>query len=339
RLHAKGQLSSLIIDLRNNPGGALDAATEMSDLFLEEGEIVSIRSPREDKNDPGKTYEAEKWSQWESLPLIILINDRSASASEIVAGCLADHGRAKVFGERSFGKGSVQEVRPLEGGNGLLKMTTKYYFLPSGRHIQKAKRISDEPWGVDPSQGCVVPETPEENQERTLARRPFETIGGEYKQAPDIVEEEWILENLKDPTLGEAVVLMRSRMQNGEWPELAEDEDQAFDSMAAGLENLLEQREFYEQRMTELQDDINRLENMAVAPERGLKLPEDVTLSQPVIAIYDADGNLVGRWQVGEDDDLNRTLAAVELDRIDQTETAETPEDTETQETTETIEP
>lgn len=331
RLNAKGLLSSLILDLRNNPGGALDAATEMSDLFLEEGDIVSIRSPRDDKNDPGKVYKAEKWSEWESLPLIVLINDRSASASEIVAGSLADHGRAKIFGERSFGKGSVQEVRPLEGGNGLLKMTTKYYFLPSGRHIQKAKRITEDPWGVDPSQGCVVPESPKENQERFLARRPFETIGGEYKQAPDIVDEDWILENLKDPTLGEAVVLMRKRMSEGQWPELAEDEDPAFDSMAVGLENLLDQRERIEQAMTDVQDEIDRLKGLAVHPDRGLDLPEDMALMQPVIAIYDTDGNLLGRWQVGENDDLTRTLAAVELDRLDATEASESPDDSDTE--------
>ncbi|MDG2422942.1 MAG: S41 family peptidase [Phycisphaerales bacterium] len=323
KLERQGPIKGLIIDLRNNPGGSLEAATQITDLFLDEGEIVSIRSPREDKQDPGTTFEAKYPSRWESIPLIILLNNNSASASEIVAGALSDHGRAQVIGERSFGKGSVQELRPLEGGNGLLKMTTKYYYLPSGRHIQKAKRVSEEPWGVDPSRGCVVPETPKENQDRVLARRPFETIGGKYTQAPDVVEEEWILENLKDPALGEAIVLMRQRVGEGSWPELPEDEDAAFDPMAVGLENLLEQREFLETRMTEIQDDINRLEGLAVEPDRGLDLPEDMALSQPVIAIYDDEGELVGRWKVGENDDLSRTLSAVELERIDQSSTEE----------------
>ncbi|MAT80958.1 MAG: hypothetical protein CMJ29_04830 [Phycisphaerae bacterium] len=318
-----GSLNGLILDLRNNPGGSLEAATMITDFFLDEGEIVSIRSPRDDKNDPGTTFRAKYSSPWESLPIIVLLNDNSASASEIVAGALSDHGRAQVIGERSFGKGSVQELRPLEGGNGLLKMTTKYYYLPSGRHIQKSKRVSKEPWGVDPSRGCVVPESPEENQERVLARRPFETIGGEYKEAPVVIEADWVTENLKDPALAEAITLMRQRVSDGLWPELEEDEDAAFDPLAVGLENLLEQREFYEKRMVEVEDEINRLEGMAVKPDRGLDLPESVALSEPVIAIYDADGTLVGRWKVGEDDDLSRSLSAVELERIEQSDSEE----------------
>jgi carboxyl-terminal processing protease len=125
----------LILDLRNNPGGLIDQAVGVSDLFLEGGEIVSQRG--RDPRDVER-YNARPGDITGGLPMVVLINSGSASASEIVAGALQDRKRAELVGLTSFGKGSVQTVIPLRGGmDGALKLTTARYFTPSGRSIQK----------------------------------------------------------------------------------------------------------------------------------------------------------------------------------------------------------
>ena len=126
-------LKGYVLDLRNNPGGLLDQAVSISDLFLEKGEIVSTRG--KDSVNP-EIYKAKAGDIIEGLPLVVMINGGSASASEIVAGALQDHKRAIVLGTQSFGKGSVQTIIPVNP-YGALRMTTARYFTPSGRSIQK----------------------------------------------------------------------------------------------------------------------------------------------------------------------------------------------------------
>lgn len=127
------QLIGYILDLRNNPGGLLDQAISVTDIFLEKGEIVSTRG----RND-GDTnrYSAVKSDLTDGLPLVVLINQGSASASEIVAGALQDHKRAIIMGTKSFGKGSVQTILP-SGENVAIKLTTAKYYTPSGKSIQQ----------------------------------------------------------------------------------------------------------------------------------------------------------------------------------------------------------
>jgi carboxyl-terminal processing protease len=132
-------LKGLIIDLRDNPGGLLDQAIKASDFFLDQGMIVSIKG-RQEKNP--QVYEARPGKIDRKYPIVILINGGSASASEIVAGALQDHSRALILGTPSFGKGSVQTVRPLKDGYGL-KYTIARYYTPSGRSIQ-AKGIQPD---------------------------------------------------------------------------------------------------------------------------------------------------------------------------------------------------
>ena len=132
-------LTGLVLDLRNNPGGLLSEAIRVSDAFLEKGEIVSTRG--RGKNDIQHAY-ARPGDISDGLPLVILINSGSASASEIVAGALKDHRRAVVMGTRSFGKGSVQTITPMPG-HGAMRLTTALYFTPSGVSIQ-AKGISPD---------------------------------------------------------------------------------------------------------------------------------------------------------------------------------------------------
>jgi carboxyl-terminal processing protease len=135
-------LKGYVLDLRNNPGGLLDQAVAVSNAFLNRGEIVSLRGRDADdaqrfdaKPNPGDLIKGK--------PLIVLINGGSASASEIVAGALQDQKRATIIGTRSFGKGSVQTIIPLGGGNGALRLTTARYYTPSGRSIQ-ARGISPD---------------------------------------------------------------------------------------------------------------------------------------------------------------------------------------------------
>jgi len=134
----EGKLKGLVLDLRNNPGGLLDQAVKVSDMFLDKGEIVSTRSR---KPEDAQRFNAKSGDVVEKIPTVVLINGGSASASEIVAGALQDHRRAIVMGTRSFGKGSVQTIIPL-GQHGAIRLTTAQYFTPSGRSIQ-AK-------GIDP---------------------------------------------------------------------------------------------------------------------------------------------------------------------------------------------
>lgn len=132
RLLAQGA-KSMILDLRDNPGGALPAAIGTAGLFLQKGqEVVSVRGRRRDLTC---SHKAESDGPYRDLPLAILVNGSSASASEIVSGALQDHGRAKIVGERTFGKGLVQTVTPL--ARGAVAVTTARYYTPSGRSIQR----------------------------------------------------------------------------------------------------------------------------------------------------------------------------------------------------------
>ncbi len=132
RLSKQGPVKGLILDLRNNPGGLLEQAIGIADIFMDKGIIVSTKGRLADQN---MVYRAHRGAVSYDFPIIVLINGGSASASEIVAGALQDSGRALILGVQSFGKGSVQTVFPLNNGAGL-RLTTARYYTPSGRSIQ-----------------------------------------------------------------------------------------------------------------------------------------------------------------------------------------------------------
>jgi carboxyl-terminal processing protease len=134
-----GKLSGLVLDLRNNPGGLLDQAIAVSDAFLDRGEIVSTRG--RDK-DSAQRFNAKAGDITNGLPVVVLINGGSASASEIVAGALQDHHRALLMGTTTFGKGSVQTIQPIPG-HGAIRLTTARYYTPSGTSIQAKGIIPD----------------------------------------------------------------------------------------------------------------------------------------------------------------------------------------------------
>jgi carboxyl-terminal processing protease len=140
----------LILDLRFNPGGLLTSAIEVSDLFISKGRIVSTSG----RNSPERSWDAQAEGTFAGFAMVVLVNRYSASASEIVSACLQDHHRAVVIGERTWGKGSVQNVIELEEGRSLLKLTTSSYLRPNGHNIHRFPNAkeSDE-WGVRPDKG------------------------------------------------------------------------------------------------------------------------------------------------------------------------------------------
>ena len=154
----KQGVRGLVIDLRNNPGGLLLSAVEICDLFLEQGVIVSTKG----RNHKDEVYEAKPEGTLllpaDKHPMVVLVNRYSASASEIVSACLQDHGRAIVVGERSYGKGSVQNIIKMENGASALKLTTASYWRPSGRNIHHFPDAKDfTAAGIDPDEWGVLP--------------------------------------------------------------------------------------------------------------------------------------------------------------------------------------
>lgn len=149
----KQKLRGLIVDLRFNPGGLLGSAIEVADLFLNEGEIVSTAG----RNSPKRSWSARKPDTFDGFPMVVLVNRYSASASEIVSASLQDHKRAVVIGERTWGKGSVQNVIELENGKSALKLTTASYRRPNGQNIHRFpdSKESDQ-WGVMPDPGYEI---------------------------------------------------------------------------------------------------------------------------------------------------------------------------------------
>ena len=155
---ATGGIKGIVLDLRNNPGGLLNQAVSVSDMFLQKGSIVSIRGR---DGTPGYNYDATDKPEDCHAPMVVLINAGSASASEIVSGALKDHHRALLCGERSFGKGSVQNVIPLADGSGL-KITVALYYTPNDISIQAE--------GITPDVEVPFVETTKKERDRLLLR-------------------------------------------------------------------------------------------------------------------------------------------------------------------------
>nr|WP_085619882.1 S41 family peptidase [Thalassospira alkalitolerans] len=168
------EMKGLVLDLRNNPGGLLDQAISVSDAFLDKGEIVSTR-PRDTENT--ERYNARPGDLAEGLPIIVLVNDGSASASEIVAGALQDHRRAVIMGTRSFGKGSVQTILPMPG-NVALRLTTARYYTPSGKSIQEVGIVPD----------IIVPQAHVESIE-TAQRRSEADLNGALRNEDQTIDD------------------------------------------------------------------------------------------------------------------------------------------------------
>jgi len=181
-----GQPEGIVIDMRSNPGGLLDEAVAMSDLFLDKGQIVSQRGRFARDNE---SYIARPGDIARGVPIIVLIDAGTASASEIVAGALQDHHRALIMGERSFGKGSVQTLVPLTNDTAL-KLTTARYFTPSGRSVQEG--------GIDPD--IVVPQISDPDARARSERAVRESdLRGHLINELDLKDKELEKDAIEDP--------------------------------------------------------------------------------------------------------------------------------------------
>jgi len=208
----KEGVKGLVLDLRFNPGGLLTSARDISDLFIDDGLIVSIR-PRVGKED--KMFGTREGS-YTDFPMVVMINGMSASASEIVSACLQDHHRALVLGERSYGKGSVQNVVPFElKENGReskseIKLTTATYWRPSGKNINKSSTSGkdDDEWGVTPDKGYVIPISRAERDDLFEAQRNREII--QPKDKPASVDQKT---DFKDKQLDAALEYLRGQIK------------------------------------------------------------------------------------------------------------------------------
>ena len=196
----KGNMKGLVLDLRNNPGGLLDQAVSVSDAFLDRGEIVSTRG-RDNKGE--QRFNASRGDITNGMPIVVLINGGSASASEIVAGALQDHKRGILMGTKTFGKGSVQTIIPVTS-KGAVRLTTARYFTPSGNSIQ-AKGISPD---------IYVPQSKVEVLENSNSRREADLRGALDSEKNDdsnnINIESSDNNKVEDYQLNRAIELIRS---------------------------------------------------------------------------------------------------------------------------------
>jgi len=256
----------LVLDLRYNPGGLLDAAVKLSNMFLDEGQtIVSVRG----RTVREVVYKSDGNTLMGDVPLVVLANPYSASASEIVSGALSDNDRALFVGERTFGKGSVQQVKLLEDGQGALKITNAYYYLPSGRNIHR--RTHKDNWGVDPSEGAYVPLTFDQRKEMADVRREVANGAG---PTTENVTARWLSDEFKDPQLAAALTAVLGKLDTGDWPTVGQSGAEAL-AKAAERDNLNQQREALEEALAEVDEKINALNLPAVEGAEGAVLTPD----------------------------------------------------------------
>ncbi len=280
----------LVLDLRFNPGGLFPAAVDISDMFLKQGVIVSTKG----RAHPEQKFTARAENTLPDFPVVVLVNRQSASASEIVAGALADNDRAIVIGERSFGKGLVQTVVPLPSGAGQLKITEQHYYLPSGKNIQR--KDDSTTWGVDPTPGFFVPMTDDEYRAMLDIRRQEEIIRRRDPKAADDGSQwdkpEWILTHLKDKQLAAAVGALRTRLDQGKWVPVGD--TAAPESLAQGeLRRLQQARERLAREVSRTDKRIETLSKGVNPGKTADLLPETARLNGGKVDIFDADGKKI----------------------------------------------
>jgi carboxyl-terminal processing protease len=215
-LTKEGELAGLIIDVRDDAGGALDAAVEISDLFLRAGR--TIVSTRDRDGNVRDRYLSTGAGEFADLPLVVLVDRNSASASEIVAACLQDYDRAKIVGERSYGKGTVQRLMHIESGRSLLKLTSATYWRPSEKNIHRMPDDDESAeWGVTPDEGFVVPLTQEEYDVWRNYRNRRDLIGEglEGELAAELTEQDGELPaDYQDLALQRAIEFLSKKPEN-----------------------------------------------------------------------------------------------------------------------------
>lgn len=244
----------IIIDVRFNPGGLLNSAVEMGNLFLpKDKRIVSVKG----RAVPEQIMVSSGRETIPDIPLVIVANESSASAAEILTGALSDNDRAKFVGTRTFGKGSVQSVIKLDNNLGALKMTNAYYYLPNGRNIHR--REGNDTWGVDPQDGYYVPMNGEEIKAMVDARRKQDVlkIGGTNGTT---VSPSMIKKDLADPQLAAALTAIQGKIFTGKWNPVGESNAAAL-SRQTKHDNLARQREQLKSRLEQVEKELDKMDH------------------------------------------------------------------------------
>jgi len=342
---AEGKVKGVVIDLRWNPGGLLTEAISIADLFLEEGTIVSTRG----RKFPERIEKARKEGTLPNFPVAVLINGNSASASEILAGAITENNRGIAVGTRTYGKGSVQSVRPIpvkdsEGNEKIaeLKVTEQGYYLPSGRSISRKNDATE--WGVDPSKGYSVEMSDEELIAMLKVRREQEIIQSDkpvnvpadkpkdgnvveatpaVKVEPKWSDADWTLDFFKDAQLAAAVKAMQAKLDTGEWKQTGGEAASITAVVGGELGKLHSARD----RLTR---ELIRIEKRSEALEKGATIeqaaagrdlwPDTIDLTGGKMQVFDKDGKLVAtldinsntleRWLVDADVKKSKEEAA-----------------------------
>ena len=260
-------VKGIILDMRFNPGGLLESAVEISDMFLEKGmRVVSVKG----RAVPERVEYSTDKDEATQVPLVVLANESSASAAEVVTGALTDNDRALFVGTRTFGKGSVQQILMLDNNQGALKITNAYYYLPKGRNIHR--RPTSEVWGVDPSEGCYVTMTPDEIKKMAEARRQGDILHrpGEDKNngATQQVTPEALRTRGSDPQLAAGLEAVLGKIASGKWPQVGKSGAQMI-ARQTKHDNLVRQRDALKQRLDEINTEIAKLD----APASGTPAP------------------------------------------------------------------
>ncbi len=318
-----GGVKGMILDLRFNGGGSLSAAIRMADLFLPGGVIVKTQGRTTGEEEVTR---AAAPGTLPDFPLVVVVNQSSASASEVVSGALVDNNRAIILGERTFGKGIVQTLYPLPSGQGHLKITEQYYYLPSGRCIQRSDESTE--WGVDPSDGFYVAMTDDEVRRMLRLRREEDIIRNGVDEADEAqwADPAWIDEHLGDPQLSSAIKAIKLKLSDGDWmPTGTEMPDGKLQLVALQQEE--ERREILIRELIRSEKRIATLSSVAAETDEDPLdiIPGDDDLTGGELVITDAEGRRIVALRI-TDADLERWLFDAPLEAISTDTGATEPE-------------
>lgn len=267
-------VKGIILDLRGNPGGQLGVAVEIASMFLPEDALVVTTRGRTSGEHEYRAFgkiqmgtsgdiakaEYEKDERLLTLPMVVLIDNDSASASEILSGALSDNGRAFLVGTRTFGKGSVQDVIDLGMGKGILKLTSAYFYIPSGRKLHKVEGATQ--WGVDPSNGGFVPMTREKKRKHRESFSDAAILGSLTPVTwPESIEATWVAEQMHDPQLAAGMRALTGWWEEGGWPRVGGDapkDGQVYDE----LTQLQNQQHDLEEMLKTVKKKIDQLQQL-----------------------------------------------------------------------------